>query len=215
MAIFGSLPTDGWTADPNTWTYASSTSFTVSGIDVTSQFTPGTKLKLTNSSLKYFYVTSSSFSTNTTVNITGGSDYSLANAAISGNYYSYQSSPQGFPDWFNYSPSWTGYSAAPSSGIVRFTVKGRTVFYNLQASTNGTSNATNNAVSLPITASSISGGGWRGVGTGVNSGSALSGGTEYDFGASATTATLYSSTAAGSWTASGGKNWRGVIIYEI
>ena len=89
----------GWIeAADQTWTYASATTFTVSG-DQTSIFTKGTKIKLTNDgSTKYFYVTDSSYSDpTTTVTVTGGTDYTLASGAITNPYYSYVDNPQGFP----------------------------------------------------------------------------------------------------------------------
>lgn len=97
--------TDGWTNAGETWTYASATTFTVSGVDVTAKYHRGTKIKLTQTSTKYFRVESSSFSTNTTVTVTGVGDYTLANAAIVNPYYSYAATPQGFPrkidsDWW-------------------------------------------------------------------------------------------------------------------
>jgi len=105
---------NGYILDSDTWTYASATSFTIAGKDVTSRFPVGTKLKLTNASTtKYFYVISTSFSTDTTVNITGGSDFSLASGAITGNYYGYGSPLPGFPDWFNVSIVWQSDGTQP------------------------------------------------------------------------------------------------------
>ena len=95
-------PNDGWIPSGEAWTYASAMTFTVSG-DQTSKYTKGTKIKLTNSTTKYFYVVSSSYSDpNTTVIVTGETD--LADAAITAPYYSYADCPQGFKrgeDWFN------------------------------------------------------------------------------------------------------------------
>lgn len=133
---------DGW-LDPNeTWTYASATTFTVSG-DVTTKYPVGTKLKLTNSSTKYFYVTTTSYSApNTTVTISGGSDYTLSNTTISANYYSYATTPQGFPQWFNFTPSWTSNGTAPAIGNGtldgRFSMSGRTVTAQIRWAAGGT-----------------------------------------------------------------------------
>jgi len=117
----------GWLGYGGTWTYASATTFTVSG-DQTVIFGAGTKIKLTQTSAKYFYVVSSSYSANTTVTIMGGSDYSLANAAITSPYFSYAATPQGFPDWLNYSVTWGGGSPAIGNGTLegKFTLKGKT-----------------------------------------------------------------------------------------
>jgi hypothetical protein len=141
---------DGWVFDADqTWTYASASSFTVSG-DQTAAFTPGTRIKLTQSAtVEYFVVTSSSYSSpNTTVNITGGSDYTLANSAISANFHSYQANPQGYPDWFNYSPAYSGWSANPT-GTTKFSVTGRTCTV-VVIQTTGTSNSLTTTMTLPI-----------------------------------------------------------------
>lgn len=96
-----STTTDGWTAAGETWTYASASTFTISGVDVTAKYTKGTRLKFTQTTVKYAVVVASSFSTNTTVTIAVNTDYTLANAAITDNYFSYQASPVGYPVAFN------------------------------------------------------------------------------------------------------------------
>jgi hypothetical protein len=142
--------TDGWTLDDAaTWTYVSATTFTVPG-DYTTKFSKGTRIKLTQTTVKYFVVTASSFGSGvTTVTITGGTDYTLANAAISANYYSYAANPQGYPDWFNYTPTYVGFSADPPSSSARFSVVGRACSLILVTGA-GTSNNTNFEVTLPV-----------------------------------------------------------------
>ena len=141
----------GWNKDKNTWTYASATTFTVSG-DQTSIFTKGTKIKLTNDgSTKYFYVTDSSYSTNTTVTITGGTDYTLASGAITNPYYSYVDNPQGFPHWFAYNPTLGGITEGNGTKSARFCVNGRTVTCVLKFTLGSTSSVTSGiTVSVPI-----------------------------------------------------------------
>lgn len=94
---------DGWIAASETWTYASATTCTVSG-DVTSKYAAGDKVRLKQGGgYKYFYVVSVTYSSpNSTITLTGGSDHSLANAAITENGYSKAETPQGFPGSFNY-----------------------------------------------------------------------------------------------------------------
>lgn len=108
---------DGWTYDDaSTWTYATSTTFTVSG-DQTAKFSKGTRIKLTQTTVKYFVVAGASFSSGTTtVTIAGGSDYSLANAAITNPYYSYAANPQGYPGWFSYTPTLKAVTSDPTLG---------------------------------------------------------------------------------------------------
>jgi len=92
---------DGWLVAGETWTYASASTFTVSG-DVTAKYSKGTRLKFTQSgSVKYGVVISSVYSSpNTTVTILTNTDYTIASATISDNYISYSLNPQGYPAWF-------------------------------------------------------------------------------------------------------------------
>jgi hypothetical protein len=92
----------GWIPANETWTYASADSptftFTVAG-DKTSKYSAGMRIKLTQSgTVKYFIITAVSYSApNTTITVYGGTDYTLANATISDNYYSFHKAPVGFP----------------------------------------------------------------------------------------------------------------------
>lgn len=117
---------DGWVDDTaETWTYASADSptftFTVP-TDLTAKYTPGMRLKLTQTTVKYFIVTAVSYSApNTTVTIYGGTDYTVANAAISLNSHSPSKAPAGFPldpaKWTQtFSDAVTRTQASPVSG---------------------------------------------------------------------------------------------------
>lgn len=118
VKIVDGLTWDGWQPDSDTWKYVSATSFKIEGKNVTERFPVGTKIKLSQTSVKYFYVLSATYSTDTTVTVTGGSTYSLANAAITSPHYSYADTPQGFPHapggWvYSNSPFWVGTTGAP------------------------------------------------------------------------------------------------------
>lgn len=107
----------GWIPEAETWVYVSATSFKIVGKNVVSRFPPGTRIRLTQSStVKYFVVKSVAFSTDTTVTITAGSDYSLANAAITEPSYSQFFAPANFPGGFNYTPTWTATTTNPTLG---------------------------------------------------------------------------------------------------
>lgn len=94
-----SQPQGGWIYDGvYSWVYGSATTFTVAGVDVTSQFPVGTRLALyQGGSLKYFVVSASVFSTNTTVTVDGGGVYTLANVPIDRPAFSYMLRPSGYP----------------------------------------------------------------------------------------------------------------------
>lgn len=96
----GSASTTGWTTDTDTWVYVSATSFKITGKNVASKFTPGVKIKWTQTTAHYGYVLSSAFSTDTTVTIVTNTSYVVENAVITAAYYTYQS-PADFPHWFN------------------------------------------------------------------------------------------------------------------
>ena len=93
---------DGWTADTNTWTYSSADSptFVISvNADMTAIIGVGYRIKLTQTTVKYFIVTAVGTYTGggTLITVYGGTDYTLANAAITNSKYSNVKAPFGFP----------------------------------------------------------------------------------------------------------------------
>lgn len=100
----------GWVFDEvYSWSYLSATSFAITGVNLTSIFTSGLKIKLNQGgTTKYFVVTSSSFSTNTTVNLATDGTNSLSNVPIDKPAFSYAERPEGYPyssisnpdDWY-------------------------------------------------------------------------------------------------------------------
>jgi hypothetical protein len=154
---------DGWIPDPDTWVYVSATSFKIEGKDVTARFPKGTKIKLTQTSAKYFYVTAAAFSIDTTITITAGSDYTLANEAITSPYYSYATAPQGFPAYFAYTPTITfaGGTTDPTTVTPagRFCINGGAVSVTMVISmTRGSGNRLYTSFTLPTKYSSIGNG---------------------------------------------------------
>jgi len=141
---------DGWCYDTDTWVYVSPTSFKIAGKNVAYRFPKGTKIKLVQSgATKYFYVVATAYSTDTTITITGGSDYTLASATISGQAYSYAAAPQGFPAYFNWTPTFTGFSTNPT-GYHRFKIIDNICFLFVKEDT-GTSNSGGFTLTAPVT----------------------------------------------------------------
>lgn len=199
----------GWIRDTDPWVYVSATSFQIKNKNVTTRFPVGARLKATQTTDKYFNVVSNAFSTHTTITITGGSDYSLANAAIDNPCYSYQSCPQGFPSFFNFAETWTGFSTAPTGGSCQFCMHGRTVFMLVVRGT-GVSNATTMTVSVPVTSANLYQHAW---GTGMNAGTWIEYPCRILLTPSATSGTIYNK-LTGAWTNSGNKVWEGVFSYK-
>lgn len=93
---------NNWEEANETWTYASGDgtnvgTFTVAGVDLTTKYQAGDKVKFTQTTVKYAFITKVAFSTDTTITIYMGTDYTIANATITANYYSKSKSPQDFP----------------------------------------------------------------------------------------------------------------------
>jgi hypothetical protein len=94
----------GWIAAGETWTYASANgataTVTIPG-DKTTKYSKGMKVKVTQTTEKYFWLNKapsySSGSGLTTLTLWGGTDYTLASAAITSPCYSMTKSPFGFP----------------------------------------------------------------------------------------------------------------------
>lgn len=208
----------GWvSAVGQTWTYATATTFTITG-DYTAILNKGDKIKLTQTTAKYFYVTAVSYSApNTTVTVTGGSDYSLANAAITSPYYSKIASPNGFPTSFNWSPSFTGFSANPSGGIYNFVINGDTCTASWWMPNAGTSNATGFTITAPVTATTIANMIWFNR-MGYNEDSGAVSTTVYDYfriNSAGTTIDHYKNNSSTGYTNSGNKRSGGSITYRI
>ena len=95
----------GWFPAGETWTYASADAptftFTVQG-DKTGKYDPGMRVKLDQTTTRYFIITAVSYNSGTgltTVTVYGGTDYTLANAAITNPFYSVGKAPLDFnPD---------------------------------------------------------------------------------------------------------------------
>lgn len=100
--VSNAIPNDGWISKTSeTWTFVTGTVAPTYAFDVaanvTGTYAAGQKIKLDQTTTKYFIVTKVEYTSFTRVTLYGGTDYSLTNAAISNNYYSLVKAPFGFP----------------------------------------------------------------------------------------------------------------------
>jgi hypothetical protein len=218
---FGSptIRLDGWVDDTaETWAYVSGSgggvaTFSVPG-DVRSKSTVGTRIRLSQGTVSYFVVSAApTLASNvTTVTIFAGTDYTLANAPISGNYHSYEANPQGYPGTFNFTSGATGWVSFTTNSA-KFSVVGRTchVYYRLI----GTSNATTTTASLPI--ASVLSSFFLPQAAGYFDGSTTGLGNAYCSAASTVTFQFNSTIPPldAGWASSGNKNITVDMIYEI
>lgn len=162
---------DGWVSASESWVFASATTITVP-TDATTKYRVGDKIKLTQTTVKYFFIVGV---TSTVLTITGGTDYTLANAAISANYYSHDESPLGFPGWFAYAPTITSGTGAFTTvaAIAKFTLISRICHLKIEVTTTTVGTAAQSTIfTLPITAVEAE----RDIGSGLerfNTGDAL------------------------------------------
>lgn len=90
------IPTDGWISSSG-WSYSSADSPTfviATSSDLSGTIPVGARVKLTQTTAKYFIVTAID---STTITVYGGTDYTLANATITSPYWSPVKVPFGFP----------------------------------------------------------------------------------------------------------------------
>lgn len=231
--VFGTSPTlstpvivtptvktwDGWNTVSDSWSYASATTITVPS-GAASLYSVGDKIKLTQTTVKYFYIVAVA---DTLLTVTGGSDYTVASATITSPHVSHMSNPVGFPQWFNYTP--TGPTNTTLTG--RFTVNGRNCTCTIKGEVTGTPNFSS-MPTLPITASAsmlnTSGSFWSyGTGGYLDSGTAnimntispfvLGSGTTCVLYRNTTDSAALSSTIPITWA--NGDKWGVIFSYEI
>lgn len=134
---------DGWISSNDTWVYASATTITIPSGGA-NKYAVGDKVKFTQTTVKYFYIVAVA---DTLLTIAPTSDYTLANAVISSNYYSHADSPVGFPQWLGYTPTWTNLSVGNGTLVAAYDMRGKTVFVRLSL-TFGTTTSISGAVRL-------------------------------------------------------------------
>ena len=141
---------DGWIPVSDTWTYKTATTITVPS-GAASIYQVGMGIRLTQTTVKYFYIVGI---TDTVLTITGGSDYTLANATISA--VSYTNTPDtaiGFPRVFQYTTTITGYETNPKTATLEFKMIGNRVYVDTYNRIDGNdSNATGLTFTLPVSA---------------------------------------------------------------
>lgn len=204
---------DGWVNPNQTWTYASATTITIP-TGGASRYSVGDKLKITQTTAKYFSVITVA---DTLLTVTAGSDYTVANAAITTPFYSHEDSPVAFPDYFNWTPTLTGFSADPTGTNYRFKIDGRRLCATVSQFTNGTSNATGFTITAPVVAKTLTNGLWGSTLLSAFDNGALIGtdSSPVFIGSAGTVFTLHPTQAFGNWTNANGKRANFSICYEI
>lgn len=209
----GGVSADGWIDPSETWTYATASTFTISG-DVTSIYKPGLKLKFSQPTdgQKYGYVKTATYSApNTTITLVTNDDYDLDNEAITANYYSRVAQPEGFPVYFNYTPSYSAGGSMTFTSVTTTTaafsiIEGVCLLSINATGTTGGSASSAIQATLPIN-SSIS-----------SFGSGIMGDTSFLLGPVQTNSTIvsaYKDVNLSNWGLGGSKNIQLTVSYPI
>lgn len=141
----------GWTDTGESWTYASATTITVPS-DATTKYQVGDKVRLVQPTdgTKYFNIVAVAA---TTLTIIANDDYDLDNEAITSPYYSRIENPFGWPEWFDYTPTYSGNGSMTWTSVTttfaKFRIVGNYINVLVQASgtTGGTANTSLQATS--------------------------------------------------------------------
>ena len=145
----------GWMPIPNGFAINTDYNASIGLVDVTNKaiFSTGDKIKFTqDGSVHYAYV----IAINTiyqSIQISGGSDYTFSKNAITNAYYSTATTPLGFPQWFNWTPT-LNTGAADLSGytLARFCKVGTITYIKFDVSNKSLSGSSGLIeVSLPDT----------------------------------------------------------------
>lgn len=140
----------GWIPANGAWAYASANTVTVP-TGAGAKYQIGMWVKFTQTTVKYFKIISIS---DTVLTFLVNTDYTVANAAITDNYYSSQESPVGVPDGFSYTTTvTTTWSVGNGSVISKAWMKGKRISVNilLTMGSSSTFGAGNITFTAPIT----------------------------------------------------------------
>jgi hypothetical protein len=200
------IPLNGWIPITATWTRTGNYTFTVSG-DVTATYRKGAKIRYKDGgAYEYGVIGNSTYSApNTTITLIENSDYAMASATITDKYISYTETPEGFPDWFNWAPTLSGFSANPSGGIYRWKAYGQSIKCFVRQPNTGTSNATTFTISAPIAAATITNMQWGNLAAVTDNGTFLTTPGAVRIISAAVDIEVFEDSALGAFTASGTK----------
>lgn len=203
----------GWTPVTDSWAYALADAITIPS-DGTTVYQKGVKIRFKQGAGYKYYTASAVAATLLTVLV--NSDYTVANAAITDVAYSYAESPFGWPVYFNFVPTLTGFSADPTTTVYRYKPSSGSMRIDIRQTANGTSNATTFTMTLPATAATVTNMVWISADASVvdNSAGVTTPGAIF-VSSAGTVMNIYTNQQAAGWTSSGGKRLAiGNITYE-
>ena len=150
-ALAEDISVDGWSQANETWAYASASTITVPS-GAAAVYSVGDKIRWKQGgAYKYAYIITVA---DTLLTVAGGSAYTVADAAITDNYYSHIETAVGFPGKFVYTPSTTGLTVGNGVLSAYFSIHGKICFcsYKFVFGSFGSAFTSEFTVSFPFTA---------------------------------------------------------------
>lgn len=204
----------GWTSVTDSWAYASASTITIPS-DGTTVYQKGVKIRFKQGAGYKYYIGQTVAATLLTVIV--NADYTVANSAISDIAYSYAENPFGWPDWFTFTTTPTGWGGSPpATTLFRYRATARGMECHIRQTPAATSTTTTMSFTLPVAAATITNMVWASSNAVVENNSAGIATPGLLLIASAgTSVTCYIDMNATGWTNSGTKRLSaGNIIYE-
>lgn len=206
-------PSDQWILALDTWTRTGNHSFTISS-NVTGTYAKGSKVRYKDGGAnEYGVIQSVSLVTGTTsVSLITNTNYAMAAATITDRYLSYGNPPD-MPPWFDWFPTFTGFSSNPS-GVHRWaSTSPALLLLAIRHTVNGTSNATDFTITTPCVAGGVAGHKFVGAGQGVDNGAIVATPNMLEINQGASSMTLYKDFSGTLWTALGNKRLAAGTVY--
>lgn len=109
-------------------------------------------------------------------------------------------------DWLEWTPTYTGFSSAPSGGSYRYQVQYGVARFMTNQTTTGTSNSTGLTITIPWTTKNLAGAYWTSACQVMDNGAVKAGLGLVGCAPNVNVLTCYPDGTGGNWTASGAKN---------
>ncbi len=152
VAVETELRNGGWIEVSDTWTYASPSTINVP-TDATTVYQKGDRVRFKQGG-GYKYGTIVAL-TATLATIAVNTDFTVANAGITNIAYSRQPLPYGFPQYFNFTPGWTGFTPGSATIIARYAILGNKLDFSVNVALSGSTVSTPVRMTLPVSAASM------------------------------------------------------------
>jgi len=115
---------DGWVSAGETWSYASASTINVPS-GAASKYSIGDSIRWKQGGAYKYGVISAV--ADTLLTIITNTDYTVANSAITDNYYTHSPTAIGLPAYYNFTPSWSNITVGAGANVGKYKTTGRLI----------------------------------------------------------------------------------------